>query len=83
MKATLQGCTRMISSGGEMVVTCCCTISGRQRNDGILLLYLTIKHVFKIFGGRNCSVAPPLVAGLPRCPSSGTDSIYLQFQPTI
>jgi len=46
---------------------------GRGRNYGTLLLYLTTKHSFKIFGGQNCSVAPHLVAGLPRCLSSGTD----------
>ena len=69
--------------GGQNGCNLFCTISGRERNDGILLLYRTTKDVFEIFGGRNCSVAPPLVAGLPRCPSSGTDKFYLQFQPTI
>jgi len=45
--------------GGQNGCNLFCTISGRERNDGILLLYLTTKDVFEIFGGRNCSVAPP------------------------
>lgn len=28
------------------------------------LLYLTAKHLFENFGGRNCPVAPPPVAGV-------------------